>query len=139
MADIILGYDDSDCAKAALEAAVDIAQAFGDRLVVAYAFAPPERLRGEEYREHERALRELGEHATADALALLSDAKVDVEIELVPQKPTDALLALAEARQARLIVVGTHGEGPLAGALLGSVPHKLLHRSRIPVLVVPAV
>jgi nucleotide-binding universal stress UspA family protein len=139
MADIILGYDDSDCAKAALEAAVDIAQAFGDRLVVAYAFAPPERLRGEEYREHERALRELGEHATADALARLRDAKIEVEIELVPQKPTDALLALAEARRARLIVVGTHGEGPLAGALLGSVPHKLLHRSRIPVLVVPAV
>jgi nucleotide-binding universal stress UspA family protein len=137
--DIILGYDDSDCAKAALAAATEIARALGDRIVVAYAYAPPERLRGEEYREHERALRELGEHATADALERLRDAGVEVEIELVPQKPASALLALAEARDARLIVVGTHGEGPLTGALLGSVPHKLLHRSPIPVLVVPAV
>ena len=37
-----------------------------------------------------------------------------------------------------MIVVGTHGEAPFAGAILGSVPHKLLHRSKRPVLVVPA-
>jgi nucleotide-binding universal stress UspA family protein len=37
-----------------------------------------------------------------------------------------------------MIVVGTHGEHPLTGAVLGSVPHKLLHLSRVPVLVVPA-
>jgi nucleotide-binding universal stress UspA family protein len=36
-----------------------------------------------------------------------------------------------------MIVVGTHGEHPLAGAVLGSVPHKLLHLSDLPVLVVP--
>ena len=36
-----------------------------------------------------------------------------------------------------MIVVGTHGEHPLAGAVLGSVPHKLLHLSDVPVLVVP--
>ncbi len=68
----------------------------------------------------------------------LRDAGVDFEIELVPEKPARALLAVAESRAARLIVVGTHGEGPLAGALLGSVPQKLVHRSAIPVLVVPA-
>ena len=36
-----------------------------------------------------------------------------------------------------MIVVGTHGEHPLTGAVLGSVPHKLLHLSAVPVLVVP--
>ena len=30
-----------------------------------------------------------------------------------------------------------HGEHPLTGAVLGSVPHKLLHLSDVPVLVVP--
>ena len=53
-------------------------------------------------------------------------------------KPADAVLAVAERRDTRMIVVGTHGECPIAGALLGSVPHKLLHRSSAPVLVVPA-
>ena len=61
--DIVLGYDDSDCAKAALDVAVAVAGAFGDRIVVVYAYAPPERVVGVEYREHEHALHELGEQA----------------------------------------------------------------------------
>jgi nucleotide-binding universal stress UspA family protein len=37
-----------------------------------------------------------------------------------------------------MIVVGTYGESPLRGAVLGSTPHKLLHLSPVPVLAVPA-
>ena len=33
--------------------------------------------------------------------------------------------------------LGTHGESPIRGALLGSTPHKLLQLSERPVLVVP--
>jgi nucleotide-binding universal stress UspA family protein len=46
-------------------------------------------------------------------------------------------LGAASRRRARLIVVGTWGESPMRGALLGSAPHKLLHLSRFPVLCVP--
>jgi nucleotide-binding universal stress UspA family protein len=129
--DIVLGYDDSGCAQAALGVALD-------RVVIAYAYAPPESMRGEEYAEHRRALHEIGERATAEALGRAAGAGVEIDVALVPRKPADALVALAEDRKARLIVVGSHGEGPLASALLGSVPHKLLHRSRVPVVVVPA-
>jgi nucleotide-binding universal stress UspA family protein len=138
VADIVLGYDDSECSHAALGAALELARAFGDRLVVAYAYGPPEAMVGEEYAEHRRALQEIGERATADALERARGAGVEVDVALVPRKPADALVALAEERNARVIVVGTHGEGPFQSALLGSVPHKLLHRSRVPVLVVPA-
>ena len=138
MADIIVGYDDSECSHAALGTALELARALGDRVVIAYAYAPPERLRGEEYSEHRRALQEIGERAIADALERAQGAGVEVDVALVPQKPADALVVLTEDPDGRLIVVGTHGEGPFASALLGSVPHKLLHRSRVPVLVVPA-
>ena len=37
-----------------------------------------------------------------------------------------------------LAIVGSTGEGPVVGTILGSVPCKLLHRSRVPVVVVPA-
>lgn len=56
---------------------------------------------------------------------------------LVPRRPTEALLGLVDERDARMIVVGTASERPLTGVILGSVPHKLLHRSPVPVLVVP--
>lgn len=138
MSDVILGFDDSECARAALAAAIEIASRFGDRLVISYAYAPPDRLRGEEYKTHRRALEELGEKATAEAEKHAREAGVEAEVALVDAKPAAALLSLAEQRNARLIVVGTHGEGPIAGALLGSVPHKLLHRSTVPVLVVPS-
>jgi nucleotide-binding universal stress UspA family protein len=49
-----------------------------------------------------------------------------------------ALNPAADRHDARVIVVGTSGESPLRGAVLGSVPHKLLHLSSRPVLCVPA-
>jgi nucleotide-binding universal stress UspA family protein len=55
----------------------------------------------------------------------------------VPLRPVESLLQAATEREARVIVVGGTGERPIMGAILGSVPHKLLHRSSVPVLVVP--
>jgi nucleotide-binding universal stress UspA family protein len=136
--DIVLGYDGSACAKAALRTALELARSLGDRVVVAYGDAPPAHLRGEEWKAHRDALRELGEQATGEALAAARAAGVDTEAVLVGEKPADALLDLAERRGARMIVVGSRGEGPLTGTLLGSVSYKLLHRSSRPVLVVPA-
>ena len=54
------------------------------------------------------------------------------------QAPAIMFLALAEEHDAAMIVVGTHSERPLLGVVLGSTAYKLLHRSTIPVLVVPS-
>ena len=48
-----------------------------------------------------------------------------------------ALLDVAEEQGADMTVVGSHGAGALRGIVLGSTPYKLLHHSRVPVLVVP--
>lgn len=133
---IVLGYDESPGARRALAQAVDIAGRMHEALVVVYADAPPSRM-GEEFTAHADALAEKGRAALAEARAAAQAAGVSVEVELVQERPAQALLNVAEARDARLIVVGTYGESPLRSAILGSTPHKLLHWSTRPVLCVP--
>lgn len=135
---VVLGYDDSLPAQAALAVAVEQARAFGDRLVIVFGDEPPGWTVGDEFREHHRALEELGAKVTDDAARQAKRAGVEVETLLVPLKPATAIDAVARDRGARLIVVGTYGESPMGSAILGTTPHKLLHVSSTPVLCVSA-
>ncbi|GAA1420608.1 universal stress protein [Agrococcus citreus] len=133
---IVLGYDESPGARAALTTAIDVASRFGEPLVVVYGTEPPGGV-GDERRSHEAALQQLGGAAVRHAIEQARAAGVEAITELVSARPVDALLSQAEKHDARLIVVGTWGESPMRGAILGSTPHKLLHLSTRPVLCVP--
>jgi nucleotide-binding universal stress UspA family protein len=133
---IVVGYDASPGARAALDRALELAAAFGDRLIIGFGVAPPGSV-GDELRAHRRALRDQAEKMTAEALDRAVGAGVDVETALVEDRASSALIMLAEENDARMIVVGSYGERPLKGAILGSTPHKLLHLAERPVLVVP--
>jgi nucleotide-binding universal stress UspA family protein len=133
---IVLGYDASPGSRAALAQAMELARAFGDRLVIGFGVTPPGSV-GEEFRAHRSALRDRAEELTADALERAQDAGVEVEVSLVEDRASSALVTLADESDARMIVVGSYGERPLKGAILGSTPHKLLHLAERPVLVVP--
>jgi nucleotide-binding universal stress UspA family protein len=135
MATLVVGYDGSECAGAALRKAVELAKGLGDDVVVAFGYDPGGP--GEEYKRIRDAVRAVGERVTDEAVERARGEGVEVEVALVEERPTEALMKLAEERDARAIVVGTFSEHPIKGAILGSVPHKLLHVSERPVLVVP--
>jgi len=134
-AGIIVGYDGSDHAKAALQTALGVAKAYGEKVIIAsgYELNP---VAGEMHDYH-AALKELATKRLEDAQAIASSDSVEIEAVIVERAPAQALVELADERDARLIVIGTRGESPLRGALLGSTAHKLLHLSDRPVLVVP--
>lgn len=136
MSRIVVGYDGSPCGEAALAAALDLAAQLGDRVVVVFGYAPPGPWGGE-IAEHEEAIEELGEKVMAQARAQASERGVEIEEELVAKRPAQALIGVGEERDARMIVVGSHGEPPLKGMILGSTPSKLLHLAERPILVVP--
>ena len=133
---IVLGYDGSVGATHALDKAVELAKLEGARIVVVFAYEIPAAYGGETG-DYRRAVRELAEETTAAAVPRLDEAGVEYAIELVPERPVEGLVDVAERADACMIVVGTNGEHPIKGVVLGSVPHKLLHLSPVPVLVVP--
>ncbi|HVQ59101.1 MAG TPA: universal stress protein [Solirubrobacterales bacterium] len=136
MSEIVVGYDGSPAGEAALAAALDLAAPLGDKVVVVFGYAPPGPWGGE-IAEHEEAIEELGEKVMAQARAQASARGAEIEEQLVAKRPVDALIGIGDERDARMIVVGTQGEAPLKGMILGSTPSKLLHLAERPILVVP--
>ena len=134
---VVLGYDESPGAARALRAAIDVAVAFDEPLVLVYGISPPGGV-GEEYASHREALRLVGRTALEAAVETAHEAGVSTTLEVVDAKPAEALIHIAERYDGRVIVVGTWGESPLKGAMLGSTPHKLLHLSTRPVHCVPS-
>ncbi|MEU9104154.1 universal stress protein [Streptomyces xanthophaeus] len=133
---VVLGYDESPGAERALHVALEVATAFGEPLVLVYGAAAPG-VTGEEYRAHREAVRQAGLSALSRAVRAADEAGVPSTVEVRDEKPAQALLDAAERHHARVIIVGSWGDSPIRGALLGSTPHKLLHLSPVPVLCVP--
>lgn len=70
-----------------------------------------------------------------EAAQAQQDFRMD-EIVVKRGNPVDAILAQAEESNCDLIVMGTHGHGVIADAVMGSTARRVLRKSRKPVLVV---
>lgn len=84
------------------------------------------------------AEREAGEAALAEALESAKRGGVEAERCLEEGSCVSTILDVGRQRGADLIVIGSHGRGGIARALLGSVAEGVLRHSNIPVLVTRA-
>ncbi len=141
---ILVGTDGSSAAAAAVERAVQLAGAFGSRLLIVSAYAPGPTVAQpatadaavtesrwaitardetlELLREAERGARELGIDEV-ETFARVGDG-------------ADAILDVAEEQRCELIVVGHTGLTGATRFLLGSVPNKVSHYAPCSVLIV---
>jgi nucleotide-binding universal stress UspA family protein len=131
MGTLVVGYDGTDGARAALREAVALGGELGDGVVAVFAYTVG-RLGGE-VSDYAAALHDHAREVLDDARTVGGDGIEVVELE---ESPAQALIAVADERGARMIVVGSHAESPLKSVLVGSTPTKLLHLSDRPVLVV---
>ena len=139
----MVGTDGSDTATQAVRQAVDLANAVGAKLelVSAYEPVPAQRLREERRQAPEDLQWAIGPREDVDA-TLEQAAKiardVGVAVEMFPRQgdPADAILDVAEEREADLIVVGNKGMTGAKRFLLGSVPNKVSHHAPCSVLII---
>ena len=136
MKQILVATDGSENGRYALDEAVELAAAAGAKLTIAYVRHAPLPMLGEPV--YQRSLSaELG-HANetvAIATGVAHTAGVEAEGEVLEGDPAKRIVELARLRDVDLIVVGSRGLGPVAGALLGSVSRDVLHHADRPVLV----
>jgi nucleotide-binding universal stress UspA family protein len=146
---ILVAYDGSDCANAALE---DLQRAGLPRVAealimsVADVFLPPASspvLPAEVPVAVQRAWAQAS-HAVDDARALAQHARThlllafpawEVQAEACADSPAWAVVKKADTWQPDLIVVGSHGRSAMARFLLGSVSQKILTEARCSVRV----
>ena len=133
---IVVAYDGSDGAKAALGKAVEIAAKDGAALTVVESV--PEQLpalvpgapRSTDPNKAAETRKELRE--AVEAL----DPSLQASPWAVGGPPAKAIHAVAEDIEADLIVTGSRGRGPIRSAVLGSVSTEILQGASCDVLVV---
>jgi nucleotide-binding universal stress UspA family protein len=139
---ILVGTDGSSAAGAAVDQAVQLAQAFDRRLLVVCAYAPgpapadPDRAVGDGHAWETRARGEALELLAATERAARKRGVGEVETFARVGDGADAILDVAEEQRCEMIVVGHTGLTGATRFLLGSVPNKVSHHAPCSVLIV---
>jgi len=80
--------------------------------------------------------REEGEKVLAPVLERLRQAKIAATPHIGVGDASQVIIDFGKKVNATEIVMGSHGRGALAGALMGSVAQKVVHLSDIPVILI---
>jgi len=139
---ILVATDGSEHAGRALREAIDLAKCNNAKLTVMTVAVKPSTLV-----VGGPVVPPLDFGALEEAIETEHRRLLDAAIDEVPQEiSVEKLLAhglparaiLEESRRGRhdLIVLGSRGRGDMGAILLGSVSHRVLHDSRVPVLII---
>lgn len=128
--------DGSDEAKQAVRRGLKLAQVF-DATVDVLHVVEQRALRLTKTANEKKQLRERGERVLAEIEEIASEAGYPITTELLEGKPAIKISEYAGEQDADLIVIGRQGMTGPGKRLLGGVTEQILHRSDMPVFVVP--
>jgi nucleotide-binding universal stress UspA family protein len=140
---IVVGTDGSETAKEAVRQAIELAQSLGAELLLVSAYQPVSSVSVTPERTYSADAAQWMVSARDDVATLLAEAaqaarSAGVSVQTFPRQgdPADAILDVAEERDADLIVVGNKGMTGAKRFLLGSVPNRVSHHAPCSVLII---
>ena len=134
---IVLALDGSEHSLLALKYAHKLAETYSAKLIMVHAYPRTSDLR--DYEGYDRLVsqrKKAGQKVLTTARKRLGEVTIDVEEDLLEGPAAEAVLSVAEARNADLIVLGTRGMGSFKGLLVGSVSNKVTHHASSTVMIV---
>jgi universal stress protein A len=135
---ILVPTDFSDCSEGALDYAVALATQFKAALHLVHVSPIPSLAAAAmdgvivSLPELEAEMRTAAEAEMARLVARISGVPVSTEIAV--GNPPTCIVTVASERGVDLIVMGTHGRGPLMHLMLGSVAERVVRLAPCPVL-----
>jgi len=132
---IVLAVDGSEPAQRAVPVAADIASKYGSEVIAIHVLE-------QQFGRGGPIAYDMTEEATRvadDAAKSLKDVGVSARPEAraaITGRAAQEIMDLATTEDAGLIVMGSRGMSDWEGLLVGSVAHKVLHLSSVPVLIV---
>jgi len=139
---VVVGVDGSETSTRAAVIATEIARSRQAKLLLVTVIRPPEGWWGiggapPTPEALSAALVEGQQQVIKETEEQLPLENLDYETVEELGDPTSRLIAVAEEREAGLIVIGKRGAGLAERVMLGSVADRLCHHSPVPVMVVP--
>ena len=134
---LLLATDLADASASATDEAFDLASRLGARLLVVSVIDPGSlKLPGGRFRTRVDQVRERREQLAQALVARGRREGVDVSFLIWTGDPGDVIVEAAQAEHADMVLVGSHGRGPVGRLLLGSVSEFVVRNAPCPVLVV---
>ena len=137
---IVVATDGSPTSTEAIEMAAGLAEEHHSELIIVHVVPALDLAPGLADDEVDTAFphvpTEYDHELLREAATMAAGKGVVAETVLLPGSPVETIVSYAESRAADLVVVGSHGYGLVASALLGSVSRGVLRASKRPVLIV---
>lgn len=151
---ILYATDMSENSRYAFGYAVSLASRYGAQIVALHVIEEvPQQMQAQladllgedrwmELRKSRRAeeerllIQKIEKFCTETAAADQSCPWTKMDIKVTAGHPVEEIIAESLASDYDVIVMGTHGHGILAGAMMGSTAMRVVRRSHVPVLVV---
>ncbi len=142
---ILIPTDGSPIANKAVKAGIQFAKDLGARVTGYYAVEPvPQHIYGEGYlinnskisQALQQRVSDIGEkHVEKMAKVAKAMGVPFSTVVTVAETPYEGIIDAAKKHKCDAIFMASHGRRGLAGGLMGSVTHKVLTHSKLPVLV----